>query len=610
MPEKFNFEELKAAERLPSPSGTALAIIKLVQQDDATVQQVAQLVQADPALSGRILRFANSAAFGARRPIVSVPDAVVMMGMHTVRNFALSLSLVGDHLEGRCQGFDYEAYWAKSLILAVAIAAITSRERTASPEEAFTLGLLADIGRLALATAWPDIYSGCLGAATGKQLLKLERENFDIDHKSLSFVLLSDWGLPGIFLESLKQAEEQIHTVRSRANRLAEQFVFAKRIANYCLTDETSKIDLLPALQKEAHQHAMDETILADFIHEVLTQWREWGTLIHVKTSLPKSIPPVETGLKILVVDDDPILLDRLTTLLEAQGHHVEACRDSDTALQKLVEQPIHLVVAGRHITPMDGLSLCKSLRSTTFGKNFYLIMLTANESEDALAQAFDAEIDDYITKPVNLKVLLARIRAGQRIIKLQQELWRERKEIERSRSELALANRRLERIAHTDLLTSLPNRRYALGRLEQEWESSRRFNRPLSILMMDLDHFKSINDTLGHDAGDQALEHTAKIICKVKRSSDIACRLGGEEFMIIAINTEGESALKLAERIRNAIEKNQPQKLTLPRRMTMSIGIASSTGAKPGWRELMTLADQAMYHVKRSGRNGVHLRK
>ena len=96
---EFNFDELKATDRLPSPSGTALAIIKLVQQDDATAQQVAQLVQADPALSGRILRFANSAAFGARRPIVSVQDAVVMMSMHSVRNFALSLSLVGDHLE-------------------------------------------------------------------------------------------------------------------------------------------------------------------------------------------------------------------------------------------------------------------------------------------------------------------------------------------------------------------------------------------------------------------------------------------------------------------------------------------------------------------------------
>lgn len=138
----FNFDELKAADRLPSPSGTALAIMKLVQQEDATAQQVAKLVQADPALSGRVLRFANSATFGARRAIVSIQDAIVMMGIHAVRNFALSLSLIGDRLEGPCQGFDYKLYWAESLAIAVALAAIINRERTVAPEEAFTLGIL------------------------------------------------------------------------------------------------------------------------------------------------------------------------------------------------------------------------------------------------------------------------------------------------------------------------------------------------------------------------------------------------------------------------------------------------------------------------------------
>jgi len=111
---EFNLNELKAADRLPSPSGTALAIMQLVQQSDATVQQVSQLVKVDPALSGRILRFANSAAFGARRPIADIQTAVMMMGMQTVRNFALSLSLIGSNSKGHCPEFDYEAYWSRS----------------------------------------------------------------------------------------------------------------------------------------------------------------------------------------------------------------------------------------------------------------------------------------------------------------------------------------------------------------------------------------------------------------------------------------------------------------------------------------------------------------
>ncbi|MGR9044326.1 MAG: GGDEF domain-containing response regulator [Gammaproteobacteria bacterium] len=609
---KFNFDELKASDRLPSPSGTALAIMKLVQQDDVTVRQVAHLVQSDPALSARALRFVNSAAFGARRPIVSILDAVTRMGVHSVRNFALSLSLVGDHLEGSCRSFDYERYWAESLALAVAIAAITARERTAAPEEAFTLGLLADIGRLALATAWPDSYGECLRTATGKRLLALERDRFDIDHVNLSFLLLSDWGLPEIFLKALKESQERSQVADSRAARFAQQMIFARSIAEYFLADEANKAMLLQDLKQEANRHAINENVLAEFLDAVIDQWREWGSLIDVKTDIrcqsPESTPSDANGLKVLLVDDAPDTLGRIAVSLEAEGYQVEICSDGQTALERLLEHKIQLLITGSQMQPMDGLSLCRSLRSTTFGQKIYIIMLTASENEDDLVEALNAGIDDYVTKPINMRVLLARIQAGKRIVKLQQELSQEHKEIERYSAELALANRRLERIAHTDLLTGLPNRRYAMARLEQEWASAQRFNRSLSVLMIDMDYFKSINDTLGHDAGDVALAHAAGVLERAKRASDIACRLGGEEFLIIAVNTNGASALLLAERIRFNIEKNQPKKLGLPRPITVSIGVAGSNGSRPDWKELMKLADQALYSAKQKGRNQIQL--
>jgi len=611
---EFNLNELKAADRLPSPSGTALAIMQLVQQSDATVQQVSQLVKVDPALSGRILRFANSAAFGARRPIADIQTAVMMMGMQTVRNFALSLSLIGSNSKGHCSEFDYEAYWSRSLAMSVSIAAITAREVTVVPAESFTLGLLSDIGGLALATAWSEIYGECLGMAEGKQLLALERERFGIDHNALSLMLLADWGFPTVFLDALKLSFEMKVAGLTRIDQFARQLILARLIGNYCVADEAHRAMLLPYLTAEADLHALDEPALLAFIDETIELWHEWGKLIDVKTDVRQPLKAVDTsesdllGLNLLLVDDDPMMLARLSKQLAAAGNQVAVCRNGESALKYVIEHKPQLVITDWRMKPMDGLALCKALRASVFGKNIYLIMLTSTEDEDALVEAFDAGIDDYVTKPISLRVLLARLRAGQRIITLQNELEKESRDIQRYTAELAAANRRLKSMANTDVLTGLPNRRYALNRLEQEAATALRSNQPLSVLMLDLDYFKSVNDTLGHDVGDQVLIHAANLMRTTARTNDITCRLGGEEFLIIAPNTDGSTALLLAERIRNSIERNQPKGLALRYPVTVSIGVAGAMGAKPSWKELMKRADDALYLVKQGNRNGVRL--
>jgi two-component system cell cycle response regulator len=612
---EFSFHELKAAERLPTPSGLALAIMQLLQKKDATVLELADLVKGDPALTARILSFANSAAFGARRPVATVHDAVLMMGMNSVRNFALSLSLINNHRDGHCTGFDYPIYWAQALAMAVAIAAITARERTVAPEEAFTIGLLSDIGRLALATAWPETYGDCLQKSQGDDLLRLERECFAVDHKELSLILLLDWGFPGILLDALNLSAEPPSGEISRVSRLARQLAFARQIAHYCIADDQYRTTLLPNLQQQAENHSLERDFFDKFIDDISREWQIWGKLIEIKTDVrlafptpPDEQPETLLGLDLLLVDDDPMMVARLSKQLTAAGHRVAACSDGEAALKHVVEHKPQMMITDWRMKPMDGLSLCKTLREADIGKNLYLIMLTATESEDALVKAFAAGIDDYVTKPVSLRVLLARIRAGQRIIMLQQEVEKEKTDIQRYTAELTVANRRLEMMANTDILTSLPNRRYALTRLEQEWESAQRYNRPLSVLMLDLDHFKSINDTLGHDAGDAVLTHSAKILKATVRASDIACRLGGEEFLVIAPNTDGTAALLLAERIRGAIQTQQPRDPALTKPITVSIGVAGSVGDKPGWKTLIKLADQALYQIKARSRNAVQL--
>jgi len=394
----------------------------------------------------------------------------------------------------------------------------------------------------------------------------------------------------------------------------ASQLAFARQIARYCLADECYRASLLTDLKTQASLHHLGETTLIDFVDEVIEEWHAWGKLIEVNTTIQNSLPKATStesnlsGLDLLLVDDDAMMLTRLSKQLTEAGHRVEVCRNGESALQHVIEHKPQIVITDWHMKPMDGLALCKALRTSGFGKNLYLIMLTGTENEDALVEALDAGIDDYLTKSVSLRVLLARIRAGHRIVLLQQELEKESRDTQRYTAELAAANRRLRIMANTDILTSLPNRRYALERLEQEWATAQRCKRPMSVLMLDLDHFKSVNDTFGHDVGDQVLSHTAKLMKEASRTNDIVCRLGGEEFLVIAPNTDGTTALLLAERIRSSIEKNQYEGLAQHQPITVSIGVAGSVDDKLGWNELMKLSDQALYSVKRSSRNGVQL--
>ncbi|MBE0469256.1 MAG: diguanylate cyclase [Methyloprofundus sp.] len=611
----INFQELKANIQLPTPSGIALAIMSLSQQEDSTIQQVASLVMSDPALSGRILSIVNSAAFGARRAVATVQDAAMMLGMQAVSNFALSFSLLDSHKQGKCSGFDYAIYWSQSLAMAVAIAAITSRERTVPSEEAFTLGLLADVGRLALASVWPEGYSECLQQAKGEKLLQLEQARLSINHQAMSLMLLADWGLPPPFIEAIKLSFGKEKTDIARISRFSRQLKFAHQIARYCLAGTAFQSELQADLEKEACHHAMDKTALINMLSEINQQWHALGKEINIKTDVRLSLQATKDesssqvqGLDLLLVDDDPMMIARLSKQLTTAGHRVASCRDGESALSHVIEHKPSLLITDWHMQPMDGITLCKALRATELGKKLYIIMLTAAETEDDLVEAFSVGIDDYVTKPVSSRVLLSRLRAGTRIVQLQQEIEREQHDVQRYTAELIATNQRLESIAHTDMLTDLPNRRYGLERLEQELEETKRFQRPLSILMLDLDYFKAINDTLGHDAGDQVLIHVAKLLKRAIRAIDIPCRLGGEEFMVIATNTEGATAMLLAERIRRVIEKYQPTGLDLPAPVTVSIGVAGMRDQQLSSKELMVQADNALYRVKQGRRNGVQL--
>ncbi len=287
----FNFDELKTAKRLPSPSGSAIQIMQLVQKDTSSVQELTSLIKTDPALTSRIIGFANSAFIGAHRPIVSLNEAVNLIGMKTVSTFALCLSLISKKSGNNCAYFNYDTYWAQALANAISIATITAINRTAIPEEAFTLGLLSNIGRLALATAWPDVYSELLYKACGDELIQLERKNFTIDHNKLTLMLLKDWGLPKAYTDAMKLSYELPTDKASKTARLAEQLAFSRYAALYLVADNKYRDYLLSNLQKEAILHNLEGDEFDQFFETITLQWQDWGKLIGIKTNIRLPLP-------------------------------------------------------------------------------------------------------------------------------------------------------------------------------------------------------------------------------------------------------------------------------------------------------------------------------
>jgi diguanylate cyclase (GGDEF)-like protein len=234
-----------------------------------------------------------------------------------------------------------------------------------------------------------------------------------------------------------------------------------------------------------------------------------------------------------------------------------------------------------------------------------YILILTGREEEARVVEAFDAGADEFVTKPFNPKILLARVRAGQRMIELREKTEVDHREREQHFAEMAVLNRKLKTAAMTDELTRLPNRRYAMKRLEQEVASANRNGMPLSVIMIDIDHFKAINDEFGHDIGDQVLRETAQVLKRETRKGDEVCRLGGEEFLVICENSNLGTGHQTAERIRSAVEEHTVGH-GFHRRITISGGVASLDAGPLSVDELLKEADRRVYAAKARGRNQI----
>jgi two-component system cell cycle response regulator len=630
---EYELDELKLTGALPSPTGVGLSILELTRGEDYAMGDITRAIQSDPALTGRIIKIANSAGFAGSHAVTSVAQAAMRLGVRSVRNVALGFTLVTGNRGGSCVGFDYEAYWARSLAIAVLSQRLAEALRLAAPADAFTCGLLSEIGVLALASIHPDRYAQLLkrrGAEPGADALNLEREIFDLDHCELAAAMLNDWRLPESFcfaVSAFERRDPLAGAPSDAARRMVTLVRAASIVAEICFLgdgrDDRAETRLT-ALQNELGLSLEDFERLRS---AALLEWKEWGRALQIPTD--RQVRPAELeeeaqralavptdsevkrqgverkGLRILVVDDDPVSLRILEHHLTRDGHQVMRAMNGRQALIMALETAPQMIVTDWNMPEMDGLELAKSLRRSNEARGTYILLVTGREEEDRVVEAFDSGVDEYVVKPFNPKIVLARVRAGQRIIELREQVEHDRQLRDRQVAEMAVLNRKLEAAAMTDVLTNLPNRRFAMRKLDDELNGALASSSPLSVIMIDIDHFKQVNDRFGHDMGDLVLRETASVLRNTTRRGDYVCRLGGEEFLVICTKASLAQCAMTAERIRTAIEENVIG-FGFDRAVTISAGAASLDCGAHTVDELLKIADRRVYLAKSGGRNRV----
>lgn len=631
-------EELKASGRLPSPKGAAVQVLLLCQKEDVSNQEIAHAIQADPALSARLIKLANSRVSHQIRPIGSVVDAIAVLGVNTVRQIVLAMSLVDSSRNMACKKFDYQGFWSHSLLTAIATQNLASPRAggTVAGEEVFVLGLLAKVGSLALATAYPQEYAAILeknASDADSRLVDIELAAFGFDHNLLSKEMLADWRMPQVFQTAVLHYEYPAQANFAEGCRdwcLLHLLHLADCLAALCLAPEPMRSKRVTKLIFKATRLGVESDVLADLGDKIVKEWHDWSklfgirvvdvppfkSLLEVAPLAPESSDAGEltrnTGtvykLRVLLVDDDHAVLMIMKMLLDNSGHTVAMARDGMEALDMIKDFMPQVIITDWVMPEMDGIEFCKALRRNLAWRDIYVLMLTVQESTDSLVEAFEAGANDYMTKPINPKVLGARLSAGQRVVQLQEEREHDRQLLQKYSNELAVSNQRFQQLALTDELTELPNRRFANEHLERQWALAQRNNGPLSCLMVDIDYFKRINDTYGHNAGDIALKQVAKALQLSVRKQDVVCRFGGEEFLVICPDVQAEVLYSYAERLRRSVAElvvNEP--LTGQNfKLTISIGGASKTPALLTSGMLLQLTDKRLYAAKEGGRNRI----
>ena len=295
-----------------------------------------------------------------------------------------------------------------------------------------------------------------------------------------------------------------------------------------------------------------------------------------------------KSQLSVLIIEDHPDQRDLLAIVLQREGYRVVTAANGLEALEKLAQHEVHIALSDIMMPKMDGFELINKIRSNSALRHIYIILITARIQEGDRVRGLDLGADDYITKPFSFSELLARVRVGSRVVQYQQHL---------------------EYQTQIDSLTGLFNRRALEKKIGDEFERSKRYGHPLSVVILDIDNFKKINDTYGHHGGDAALVKISEILRERSRSSDFPSRLGGEEFVLVLPETDQDSAIQVARKFHEEIRSCSFGTVDKPFLLTVSMGLTSTTKKEySDWRQMVADADCALYQAKNAGKDRIEI--
>lgn len=591
-------------------------MLQLIADENARLDEIVRTVEADPTIAGRLLKLVNSPFAGVSRTVASVDTAVKMLGLQTIRGLALGYSLMSTSRTGACDSFPYERFWSESLARAAAARTLAAQTKIVSADEAFTVGLVGKIGRLALATAFPHEYSRILFSVADRNvdaLLQAELTAFEIDHNELSADMLQDWHLPELFSQSVRlqdRREPSSPPQGSRVDDMACLLRMAGVLAEVLVEPNTHSEDAA-RIRETARQLGIASDVVCSAYDVARNEWQALGQVYSVKTHESPSLRELGTRAprenhRVLIADHDASSLRHLAEQLTSAGYEVLTATNGAEALRVLRAEDVRLLITDSVMPDMDGLRICRALRETEEVGFVYIILLTADTDSNSLLDAFEAGADDYIHRPYEPQELLARLKAGARMVDLESRLAAHKLAAVRANAEFAVLNEKLEHAATTDELTGLGNRRLAMERLGEAWATSVRTGKPLACMAIDIDHFKKINDTYGHQAGDLVLRETAAMLRQAARAGEPLFRIGGEEFLLLCPDAMEDAAALGAERLRRAVAANTVTYGAERVSATISVGVARRDGTLSDAGGLVRRADEALYGAKRNGRNRV----
>lgn len=473
-------------EKLPTLPGVAIRILEAVQKEEAKIDEISDIISTDPPLSAKVLKLVNSSSYNLPTKITTVLHSIKMLGINTVKNIALSFSLVNNYQSKKSSGFDYTSFWKNSLVGAVAAKLLTEKLYPELLDNAFFMGLLQNIGSLTFGHCMPAQYDLVLAEMqkTGLEDQDAEACILGYNHQEIGEYLMKSWGLP----ETLYMPVGYHHNPEKLASTQSSILVLTR--------------------------------------------------ILHLSSLFIELFDDKSKGLNLWLIN-----------------RNVEAYGFGDRIDVSQIAEEIHQQT--RQVFPI------------------FEIDLEDDADYTQIFQAAKEELSKLSAEMIN--TLLAQ------------------------KNEIKMLKQQVAR----DSMTHLSNHQHFLELLSQEVSRAVRYKHPLSLIMGDIDLFKTINDNFGHLAGDRVIKAVAGTLQQEIRDSDHVARYGGEEFAIILPDTQIQDAYIAAERIRKTIESLRIKHEDNLIQFTMSFGMASFQSEEgTASDELIKRADRALYQAKNQGRN------